>query len=71
MRSSLILKSVLFCVLFNGAAIATAQAAHLAREINRIGNTCEAHGPKVGMTAADQGSPFHRCECSGRDSWGR
>jgi len=56
MRSSLILKSVLFCVLFNGAAIATAQAAHLAREINRIGNTCEAHGPKVGMTAADQGS---------------
>lgn len=55
MRSSLVLKSVLFCVLFNGAAVATTQAAHLAREINRLGNTCEAYGPKVGMTAADQG----------------
>jgi len=55
MRSSLVLKSVLFCVLFNGAAIATAQASHLAREINRIGNACEANVPKVGMTTAEQG----------------
>lgn len=55
MRSSLVLKSVLFCVLFNGAAIATAQASPLIREINRIGNSCDAAGPKVGMTAAEQG----------------
>ena len=55
MRSSLVLKSVLFCVLFNGAAIATAQAANLTREINRMGDACQAYGPKAGMTAAEQG----------------
>lgn len=55
MRSSLVLKSVLFCVLFNGAAIATAQTANLTREINRMGDACQAYGPKAGMTAAEQG----------------
>jgi hypothetical protein len=55
MRSSLVLKSVLFCVLFNGAAIATAQATNLAHEINRMGNACQAYGPKVGMTDTEQG----------------
>ena len=41
MRKSLILKCVLLSVLFNGAAVATAQAANLAHEISRIGNSCE------------------------------
>lgn len=58
MRSSLVLKSVLFCVLFNGAAIATAHATNLAHEINRIADFCAASGPKVGTTAEGQaGAP--------------
>ncbi|MCU1761118.1 VPLPA-CTERM sorting domain-containing protein [Pseudomonas sp. 14P_8.1_Bac3] len=55
MRSSVLLKSVLFCVLFNGAAIAGAQASNLAHEINRIGNSCEGSAPEVGMAVEEQG----------------
>ncbi|MET0946891.1 MAG: hypothetical protein ABWY17_00370 [Pseudomonas sp.] len=58
MRSSLVLKSVLFCVLFNGAAIANANASHLAHEISRIADSCAAAGPKTGMAAeAQTGAP--------------
>lgn len=54
MRSSLVLKSVLFCVLFNGAAIANAHATHLAHEINRIADSCAASGPKAGTAGEKQ-----------------
>jgi hypothetical protein len=58
MRSSLVFKSVLFCVLFNGAAIANAHATILAHEINRIADSCAASGPKVGAAAeAPGGAP--------------
>lgn len=55
MRSSLVIKSVLFFALFNGAAIASAHATNLAHEINRIGISCAGSGPKVGAAAEEQG----------------
>ena len=59
MRKSLVLKCVLLSVLFNGAAIASAQASNLAYEISRIGNSCEESGPQVGMAVEEQGgAPF-------------
>lgn len=59
MRKSLVLKCVLLSVLFNGAAIVTAQASNLAHEISRIGNSCEESGAQVGMAVEEQGgAPF-------------
>lgn len=59
MRKSLVLKCVLLSVLFNGAAIAAAQASNLAHEISRIGNSCEESGAQVGMAVEQQGgAPF-------------
>lgn len=55
MRSSLVIKSVLFCVLFNGAAIASAHASNLAHEINRIGNSCAGAGPTTGTAIEERG----------------
>ncbi|MHC8354610.1 hypothetical protein ACYZTL_05050 [Pseudomonas sp. LB3P81] len=55
MRSSLVIKSVLFCALFNGAAVASAHATNLAHEINRIGNSCAGSEPKSGTAAEEQG----------------
>ncbi|QVW25521.1 hypothetical protein KJF94_08125 [Pseudomonas hormoni] len=58
MRSSLVIKSVLFCVLFNGAAIANAHATNLAHEINRIADSCTGSGPKTGKVVEVQaGAP--------------
>lgn len=59
MRKSVVFKSVLLLVLFNGAAIATAQAGNLAYEISRIGNSCVESGLQLGMAVDEQGgAPF-------------
>ncbi|WP_460126403.1 hypothetical protein [Pseudomonas sp. S2_C03] len=54
MRKSLVFKCVLLSVLFNGAAITSAQASHLAYEISRIQGSCEAFAPQQGTAAEEQ-----------------
>lgn len=56
MRKSLVFKCVLLSVLFNGAAIAGAQASNLAYEISRISSSCEQSAPQRGAAAEEQGS---------------
>lgn len=79
MRSSLVIKSVLFCVLFNGAAIANAHATNLAHEINRIADSCAGSGPKTGKivevqtsapstAARDHGAPASVSDISSVDT---
>jgi hypothetical protein len=48
MRSTLVIKFVLFSVILSGAAVASAQATSLADEISRISNTSEAPTPQLG-----------------------
>ncbi|MHC8332712.1 VPLPA-CTERM sorting domain-containing protein [Pseudomonas sp. LB3P25] len=47
MRSTLVMKFVLFSVFLNGAAVASAQATNLANEISRITNACEELVPQL------------------------
>lgn len=56
MRKSLVIKSVLLSVLFNGAAILSAQASDLTYEISRIGTSCAENAPKTGMPVEEQTS---------------
>lgn len=48
MRPTLVIKFVLFSVILNGAAVASAQATSLPNKISRISIACEGSGPQLG-----------------------
>ena len=60
MRSTLVIKFVLFSVILNGAAVASAQATSLAYEISRISNACEDLTPQLGTALEEHagGAPL-------------
>lgn len=58
MRSTRLVKCVLFLMFSNGAAFSSAQASSLANEISRIGNSCEEARSQHGIAAKDlRGAP--------------
>lgn len=56
MRSTLVIKFVLFSVILNAAAVASAQATSLSYEISRISNTSEESRPQLGTALEERAS---------------
>lgn len=56
MRPALVIKFVLFSVILNGAAVASAQATSLPNKISRINIACEGAGPQLGKAQEEHPS---------------
>ncbi|MHC8299313.1 hypothetical protein [Pseudomonas sp. ZS1P83] len=56
MRSTLVIKFVLFSVILNGAAVASVEATSFPNEINRINTTCGGLGSQLGKALEEHPS---------------